>query len=38
MMGLTSRAQELFALIRELADQLAEQREGRQASQPHRVH
>jgi len=37
MMALASRAQELFATIRELADQIAEQREGRQAAEPQRM-
>jgi hypothetical protein len=37
MMALADRTQELFAMIRELADQIAEQREGRQPSQPHRI-
>jgi hypothetical protein len=38
LMPLIDRVQELFAMIRTLADQLAEQREGKAPAQPARIH
>jgi hypothetical protein len=37
LMPLSGRVQELFGMIRALADQVAEQREGKEAAQPHRI-
>ena len=37
LLALGERVQELFAMIRMLADQIAEQREGQPTAQPHRI-